>query len=77
MSSTDSPLSSLISGGYQEIAITPENEKKELAEIALANSYYIYVDTVNISLFCLGLLPMAAVRSCCIWASTTAGSLEL
>lgn len=47
MSSTDSPLSSLISGGYQEIAMTPENEKEELATIALANLNYICIDTVN------------------------------
>lgn len=48
MSSTDSPLSSLIFGGYQEIATTPENKKEELAIIALATLYYIYIDTVNI-----------------------------
>lgn len=54
MSSTDSPLSSLISGGYQEIAMTPENKKEELVEIALANIYLIYIEAVNIlSLFAL------------------------
>lgn len=48
MSSTDSPLSSLIFGGYQDIAMTPENEKEELAEFVLAILCYIYIDTVNI-----------------------------
>lgn len=75
MSSTDSPLSSLMSGGYQEIAMTPENEKKELVEIALAKIYHRHYE--HSLVVCVGLIPMAAVRSCCIWASTTAGSREL
>lgn len=48
MSSTDSPLSSLVSGGYQETAMRPEIEKEELAISAPAKLYYIYIDTVNI-----------------------------
>lgn len=47
MSSTDSPLSSLIFGGYQETAMTPENEKEGLAIFSLADFYCIYTDSVN------------------------------